>query len=136
MKSRTIFTLLSLLLCLNVSFSQSIQDIINEVSNSNLQLSVNELSGEQATIINGVSQTIVNRVQSNNDLAADYIEERLAGLPNLSVSIQEFNTVGKNIIATQLGQTNPEDIYIVCAHYDSVTTFCADDNATGVSAVL
>ena len=136
MKSRIVFTLLSLLLCLNVSFSQSIQDIINEVSNSNLQLSVNELSGEQATIINGVSQTIVNRVQSNNDLAADYIEERLAGLPNLSVSIQEFNTVGKNIIATQLGQTNPEDIYIVCAHYDSVTTFCADDNATGVSAVL
>jgi len=136
MKSRIVFTLLSLLLCLNLSFSQSIQDIINEVSNSNLQLSVNELSGEQATTINGVSQTISNRVQSNNDLAADYIEERLADLPNLSVSIQEFNTVGKNIIATQIGQTNPEDIYIVCAHYDSVATFCADDNATGVSAVL
>jgi phenylpyruvate tautomerase PptA (4-oxalocrotonate tautomerase family) len=128
--------LLFFLLGVNLSFSQSIVDIINQVSNANLQLSVSELSGEQATIINGTSQTIVSRVQSNNDLAANYIEERLSALPNLSVSFQNFNTNGKNIIATQIGQTNPDDIYIVCAHYDSVTTFCADDNATGVSAVL
>ncbi|MFP4844949.1 M28 family peptidase [Winogradskyella sp. PE311] len=128
--------LLFFLVGVNLSFSQSIEDIINQVSNANLQLSVSELSGEQATIINGTSQTIVSRVQSNNDLAANYIEERLSALPNLSVSVQNFNTNGKNIIATQIGQTNPNDIYIVCAHYDSVTTFCADDNATGVSAVL
>ncbi len=136
MKKRTITTILCALLIVNVSYSQSIQDIINQVSNANLQLSVNELSGEQAAMINGSMQTITSRVENNNDLAADYIEERLLALPNLSVSIQNFNTNGKNIIATQLGQTNADDIYIVCAHYDSVTTFCADDNATGVSAVL
>jgi hypothetical protein len=136
MKVRTIFFILITGLCTNMVFSQSIQDFISQVSNSNLQLSVRELSGEQETLINGTLQTITSRVHSNNDLAADYIEERLAALPNLSVNVQEFNTVGKNIIATQIGQTNPEDIYIVCAHYDSITTFCADDNATGVSAVL
>ena len=136
MKSRTIFPILSALLFFNVSFSQSIQDVINQVSNANLQLSVAELSGEQAAMIDGSMQTITNRIQSNNDLAADYIEERLVALPNLTVAIQEFNTNGKNIIATQLGQTNPDNIYMVCAHYDSVTTFCADDNATGVSAVI
>ncbi|SDG92262.1 M28 family peptidase [Winogradskyella thalassocola] len=136
MKNSTIFTLLCALLCFNVSFSQSIQDIINTVSNSNLQLSVNELSGEQATMINGVSQTITSRVQNNNDLVADYIEERLSAMPNLNVVFQNFNIAGKNIIATQLGKTNPEDIYIVCAHYDSVAEYCADDNATGVAAVL
>lgn len=135
MIKKTVYSLL-FLVCVNLSFSQSIEDIINQVSNANLQLSVAELSGEQATLINGTSQTIVSRVQSNNDLTADYIEERLSALPNLTVAVQEFNTVGKNIIATQLGQTNPDNIYIVCAHYDSVTTFCADDNATGVSAVL
>jgi hypothetical protein len=124
------------LICVNTSFSQSIQDIINQVSNANLQLSVAQLSGEQMAVINGMSQTITNRVQSNNDLAASYIEERLSLLPNLSVNVQNFNTNGKNIIATQVGETNPGDIYLVCAHYDSVTTFCADDNATGVSAVL
>lgn len=128
--------LLCIILFLNVSFSQSIQDIINQVNTTNLQLSVNELSGEQATIINGISQTITSRVQNNNDLAATYIEEQLLALPNLSITVQNFNTVGKNIIATQLGQTNPDDIYIVCAHYDSVAEYCADDNATGVAAVI
>jgi hypothetical protein len=136
MKSRAIFPILCALLFFNVAFSQSIQDIINQVSNANLQLIVSELSGEQATMINGSMQTIANRVQNDNDLAADYIEERFSALPNLTVEVQEFNTIGKNVIATQLGQTNPEDIYVVCAHYDSVAEFCADDNATGVAAVL
>jgi hypothetical protein len=136
MKSRAIFLVLITVLCLNISFSQTIQDVINQVSNANLQLSVAELSGEQAAMINGIMQTITSRVQSNNDLAAEYIAERLEALPNLTVNIQDFNTAGKNIIATQLGQSYPNDIYIVCAHYDSVTTFCADDNATGVAAVL
>ena len=128
------------LLCLfavgNWSYAQSVEDLINQVSTVNLQTSVAELSGEQSAMINGTMQTITSRVQSNNDLAADYIKERLEALPNLSVAFQDFNANGKNIIATQMGETNPDNIYIVCAHYDSVTTFCADDNATGVSAVL
>ena len=118
------------------SYSQSIQDLINQVSNANLQLTVSELSGEQATMINGSLQIITSRVYNNNDLAADFIKERLEAFPNLTVEFQNFNTSGKNIIATQLGQTNPDDIYLVCAHYDSVTTYCADDNATGVAAVI
>ncbi len=120
----------------NVCLSQSVQDIIDQVSTDNIQQSVAELSGEQPAVINGSSQTISSRVETNNDLAATYIEERLSALTNLDVEIQNFNTNGKNIIATQLGKTNADDVYIICAHYDSVTTFCADDNATGVSAVL
>lgn len=130
------FLILLLILSSKVVVSQSIEDIVNQIDQSNLQLYVNELSGEQATLINGSMQTITSRVHSNNDLAATYIQERLLALPNLIVSIQDFNTTGKNVIATQLGQTNPEHIYMVCAHYDSVTDFCADDNATGVAAVL
>ncbi|WP_426432336.1 M28 family peptidase [Winogradskyella sp. HB-48] len=116
--------------------AQSIEDLMNQVSTANLQTSVAQLSGEQSATINGSTQTITSRVHSNNDLAADYIKERLETLPNLVVEFQNFNTTGKNVIATQLGQTNPDDIYIICAHYDSVTTYCADDNATGVAAVL
>ncbi|WP_296380584.1 M28 family peptidase [Winogradskyella sp.] len=136
MINKVILSFLGVFVFVNFTYSQSIQDIINQVSNANLQVSVVELSGEQVAMINGSMQIITNRIQSNNDLAADYIEERLAAFPNLTINVQEFNTVGKNIIATQLGQTNPNDIYIVCAHYDSVTTYCADDNATGVSAVI
>lgn len=115
---------------------QTIQDLMNQVSTANLQTSVAQLSGEQLATIDGSTQTIISRVHSNNDLAADYIKERLEAMPNLAVEFQNFNTTGKNVIATQLGQTNPDDIYIICAHYDSVTTYCADDNATGVAAVM
>ncbi|MCA0132583.1 M28 family peptidase [Winogradskyella alexanderae] len=125
-----------LLVVFNIGFSQSIQDLMNEVNTSNLETTVNQLSGEEPAIINGTTQTISNRVHSNNDLSATYIQERLEAFPNLTVEVQNFNTTGKNVIATQLGSTNPDDIYIICAHYDSVTTFCADDNATGVAAVI
>jgi hypothetical protein len=133
---KTLLSIICAFVTLQLSHAQSIQNIIDQVEISNLELMVAQLSGEEDAIINGTLQTIVSRVQSNNDLAADYIAERLSVLPNLTVEVQEFNIVGKNIIATQLGQTNPDDIYVVCAHYDSVTTFCADDNATGVAAVM
>ena len=121
---------------LNVTNAQSIQDLMDEVNTSNLDSMIKELSGEQIAIINGTEQTITNRVHSNNDLATEYIQERLEAFPYLTVEVQNFNTTGKNVIATQLGTTNPENIYLICAHYDSVTTFCADDNATGVAAVI
>lgn len=121
---------------LGVSYGQSVEDLMNQVSTINLETKVAVLSGEQSANIDGTTQTITSRVHSNNDLAAEYIKEQLEALPNLTVNYQNFNTTGKNIIATQLGQTNPDDIYIICAHYDSVTTYCADDNATGVSAVI
>ena len=135
MKQQHIYCILAILLFGNL-YAQNVQELINLVNTNNLQQTVAELSGEQPALIGGVSQFISSRVQSNNDLAATYIQEKLTSNNNLTVEIQNFNTVGKNIIATQLGQTNPDDIYIICAHYDSVTTFCADDNATGVAAVL
>lgn len=130
-----ISSLFSLFFCVIIQ-AQSVQDLINQVDLSNLELTVSELSGEQTTTVNGNTVTITSRVQNNNDLAADYIKERLMQMDNLTIEDQAFNSVGRNIIATQIGQTNPNDIYIICAHYDSVTTFCADDNATGVAAVM
>jgi hypothetical protein len=107
---KTLLSIICAFVTLQLSHAQSIQNIIDQVEISNLELMVAQLSGEEDAIINGTLQTIVSRVQSNNDLAADYIAERLSVLPNLTVEVQEFNIVGKNIIATQLGQTNPDDI--------------------------
>ncbi|MEM5563797.1 M28 family peptidase [Psychroserpens sp. AS72] len=129
-------TILCILLCTFYSHSQNIQDIINQVDNNNLSLIINEFSGEQTTIVDGNTVTILNRQQANNELAGDYLIERLQALDNIVVSEQLFNTNGRNIIATQIGKTNPNDIYIVCAHYDTVADFCADDNASGTAAVL
>ncbi|MEO8933089.1 MAG: M28 family peptidase, partial [Xanthomarina sp.] len=118
------------------SFGQTIQNLIDKVDVGRLELTVSEFSGEQTTFVNGTEVTIINREHQNNDLAAQYIKQRLQQFDNLSIEEQNFNTTGKNIIATQIGKTNPENIYLVCAHYDSVADYCADDNATGTAAVL
>ncbi len=41
-----------------------------------------------------------------------------------------------NVVATLPGQVYPQEIYLVGAHYDSVNCPGADDNASGVAAVL
>lgn len=129
-------TILCLFLCAFNSQAQSIQDIIDKVSLDTLSLTIQEFSGETATVVDGNSVTITNRQQANNDLAADYLVQKLEQHNNLTITDQSFNSNGRNIIATQLGKTNPDDIYIICAHYDSVADYCADDNVTGTTAVL
>ena len=130
-----------LLLCLILSVkgtlsAQSELDLINAVNLDSLSLTVQEFSGEIATIVGGNSVTILNRAQANNDLAGDYLIDKFNTMDNLIVTDQAFNTNGRNIIATQLGKTNPNAIYIICAHYDSVADYCADDNASGTATVL
>lgn len=41
-----------------------------------------------------------------------------------------------NVVATKPGKTRPQDIYIVSAHYDSYDNPGADDDASGVAAVM
>ncbi|WP_456441944.1 M28 family peptidase [Psychroserpens sp.] len=129
-------TILCLFLCTYNSYSQSIQDIIDKVDLDILSLTIQEFSGEVTTVVDGNTVTIINRQQANNDLAGDYLVQKFEQLDNITITDQFFNTNGRNIIATQLGKTNPQDIYIICGHYDSVADYCADDNATGTTAVL
>ncbi|GGG40004.1 M28 family peptidase [Bizionia arctica] len=128
---------ISLLVLISInSFGQTVQDLIDKVDVDRLEISVREFSGEQATQVNGTEVTIINRQHTNNDLAAEYLKERLQQFDDLTIEEQLFNTTGKNIIATQLGKINPNDIYLVSAHYDATADYCADDNATGTAAVL
>ncbi|OIQ30077.1 MAG: hypothetical protein BM564_04740 [Bacteroidetes bacterium MedPE-SWsnd-G2] len=133
---KSILSFVFILTIFSASKAQTNQDIINLVHSDSLLLTVNQLTGEVSSTINGSDEIITNREYQNNDLAADYIIERLEGYNNLTIEDQAFNTSGRNVIATQLGKTNPDDIYIICAHYDSVADYCADDNATGVATVL
>ncbi|WP_299225598.1 M28 family peptidase [uncultured Psychroserpens sp.] len=129
-------TIICFLLCSLYSYGQSIQDIIDEVDLSELTLTVREFSGEQSTVVDGNTVTILNRQQANNDIAADYLVQKFEALDNIIITDQQFDSNGRNIIATQLGKTNPNNIYLICAHYDTVADYCADDNATGTAAVL
>lgn len=134
---KKVFLLFSLSFSLIGALSaQTELDLINAVSLDSLSQTLQEFTGEVATNVGGNSVTILNREQSNNDLAGDYLVEKFNAMNNLTVTDQPFNTNGRNIIATQLGKTNPNDIYIICSHYDSVADYCADDNASGTATVL
>lgn len=75
----------------------------------------------------------------NLQAAAQYIENHL-NHPSYLLNEQTYtvkNCAVKNIIAEYRGTTNPDEIVIVGAHYDTVLgSPGADDNGSGVAAVL
>jgi Zn-dependent M28 family amino/carboxypeptidase len=73
-----------------------------------------------------------------HDLARDNIATTLAGF-GLTTALEAFtynSTTYHNVVARMPGVGNPQDVYIVGAHFDSVGNPGADDNASGVAAVL
>jgi len=73
-----------------------------------------------------------------HDLARDNIEQLLGDF-GLATSLDPFTYSSNtyyNVVGVQTGTTRPDDIYIVGAHYDSVSNPGADDNASGVAGVL
>lgn len=138
MRKKSTLLLVLLLTSLSLS-SQTIKDIIDQASLANVTQYVNELSGEIPTVVGGNTVTITHRVSNNdNNLAADYIKEKLTSF-GLTITDQVYSpgvTGGRNIIATQTGVTNPNNIYLIGAHYDSVANYGADDNASGTAAII
>lgn len=130
-----IFILLQIVF-INTAKSQNIDTYISETKIDSLIKTVRELSGEDATIINGITTKLTNRNNATGKkLATDYIKKRLERY-NLTTIEQNYSSVGRNILATQIGTKYPESIYIICAHYDSVNSYCADDNASGVATII
>jgi len=73
-----------------------------------------------------------------HDLARENIQSYFVGL-GLDTSLQQFlynSATYYNVVGVYPGVTDPEDIYLVGAHYDSVNNPGADDNASGVAAVM
>jgi hypothetical protein len=77
-----------------------------------------------------------------HDLARDNIQQLFEAY-GLETTIEAFNYWGYwgyNVVGQHTGITRPDDIYIIGAHYDSISYDSlapgADDNASGVAAVL
>ena len=73
-----------------------------------------------------------------HDLARTNIAGHFAGL-GLATSLDAFTYSGGtyyNVVAVQTGSVRPGDVYVVGAHYDSFNNPGADDNASGVAAVM
>ncbi|PLX25729.1 MAG: hypothetical protein C0600_11700 [Ignavibacteria bacterium] len=118
-----------------------IVSILQSVSPDTLMVRVRELCGEFTVQVKGTPTLIANRLDGfetqNNELAGDYLEEKL-GVYGLDVRSERFQDRGRNVIAVQPGQSHPDIKYIICAHYDAARFEypAADDNASGTAAVL
>ncbi len=109
-------------------------DYALEVSQAELETTINDL------VAMGTRHTDTN----GDDDARDYLVDRLEQYgyaPELDPFVAD-GTPANNIIARLEGTETPETVYIFSAHYDSTSSDPlvdapgADDNATGVAAVL
>ncbi len=133
---KKLFTL-SLSIFLSVfGFSQTVSSLISQVSKTGVIQTVKDLSGENPTVVEGSTVTIKNRVSSKgNNVAASYIKEHLNSYGITAVEVN-YSSGGRNIVATKTGALYPTKKFVICAHYDAVSDYGADDNASGVAAVL
>jgi len=120
----------------SMKYDPLIQDIISQTNLDSLITYVRILSGEDSVWVNGSRVRIQHRVSDlGNDLVADFLKQKLETF-SLDVYDQIYSSDGRNVYAIQPGYLYPEKQYIICAHYDAVDDYCADDNASGVAAVL
>jgi len=97
----------------------TIGDLTASVSMANLQGHVTALSGDRASV-------------AGRNAARSYIAGQLQGFGYTTT----IDAAG-NVIAERTGVTTPGEIQVVGAHFDAVAgSPGADDNATGVAAVL
>ncbi len=108
-----------------------------------------DLSGENQVTIGGQPYTISTRYSYSGEpieKATQFVYEHFQSL-GLEVAYHNYNWSGynwRNVVATKPGLTDPDDIYIVCAHVDSISEPAyrytdapgADDNASGTTAVM
>jgi hypothetical protein len=135
-KSLVLLQFLTYSFCFGQSYDPFIEALINQTNLDSLVSYVRILSGEDSVVINGSKVLITHRVSyQGNNLAAEYIKGKLETF-GLEIYDQPYSSQGRNIYAIQRGTIYPEKYFIYCAHYDAVTFYCADDNASGVAGVL
>jgi hypothetical protein len=102
--------------------AQTIGDLVNQVAQANIQAHIAALEGERNTLAQMTS-------------AADYIADQLVGF---GYSVQGDPIGGsENLIAEWTGTTNPDEIFLIGAHFDTVPgSPGADDNASGIAGML
>ncbi len=102
--------------------AQTIGDLVAEVSQTNIEAHITALEGERRTLAQMAA-------------AADYIAAQLEGFGYSVVSDPIGGT--ENLIAELTGATDPDAIFLIGAHFDTVTgSPGADDNASGVAGML
>ncbi len=112
-----------LILCSGMSANaDTIQELVDQVSESRLSEYIGALEFSRESI-------------ANLEIAAAYITSQLESF-GYTVTEQPFS-YSKNLIARLEGTSQPDRVFVVGAHYDTVwNTYGADDNASGVAGML
>ena len=132
MKKIIIYNILILLLPLYLN-SQTANTIKNEVNLDSLINSVKILTNEISAPYVG---TIRNRFSMNGRKStAIFLKNKLLEF-GLDANLDSYRESGNNVIGFQEGVIYPDSIIIIGAHFDAVDEYCADDNASGTSAVI
>jgi len=132
-----------------ITYNRDVAKMIDKVTRDELEPVVNDLSGETEAIIGGSPYTIRTRSAYSGesiDMAEQYVFEQLDSYGLDSVAYQNYPgggaiDPGSNVIGQIYGTTKASEIVVVGAHLDnqpwgSDIAPGADDNASGVSAVL
>lgn len=115
-----------------VQWSESIQSLVNGVSVQNALGTINNL----VSFVTRFSNTQGARN------AADWIANEFRSMGYGTYFQDHTGNMAPNVIAEKQGLTYPNEIIIMCAHYDSTSRIAAtlapgaDDNASGVAAVI
>ena len=127
--------LIVLIVFANIIFvkSQTTQSVIAEVNADTLYKSLKILTSESPWLDN---IKIPNRYTRDGAFWTSYYLKYTLSSFGLETEYHHYSQKGKNVIATQKGTIYPDSIYIICAHFDSVDEYCADDNASGTSTVI
>jgi hypothetical protein len=124
-----------------------IKEMIAQVDAATVYQYDGDLSGENEVTIGGQPYTLYTRYSYSGEpvqKATQFVYEHFQNL-GLEVEYHDYNWGGnnwRNVVATKPGLTDPDDIYIICAHVDSISNDPynyapgADDNASGVTAVM
>jgi subtilisin-like proprotein convertase family protein len=148
----TSFFLFLFLVHINEASSQiiinhKIDSIVNLISIQSLSKMNKELSGDTIAIVGGIPQIVYSRyyLSPGKVKATQYIFEKLQSF-GYTPLYQVRDSTCVNVYAEKIGTKYPGRKYVVCAHYDDIlwpinpgiydTLYGADDNASGVCAVL
>ncbi len=115
-----------------------VQQMLDRVKSTTVYSYTGDLSGEWPVDIGGSPYTIATRNHNSGTpilKATQYVGEHLAGL-GLDVEHHQWDDpTNPNVIGELPGLTNPEDVFIICAHLDDMPPTGpapgADDNASG-----
>lgn len=122
--------------------SDMIGEIIDSVRIDSMLLFVEEMSGEVPVDVGAGPVTITSRHSDNamNAVAQQYYEQKLTSW-GYTTTAQAFNATGRNVLVTKTGSLYPDEIVVLCAHYDALPAGmfnapAADDDGSGCAAVL